>query len=126
MARAGSSQEEGRRGHLSFLGGGVPLPASPRGRGSHVPRYRRGGTAFPLATAHREPHSSSPYRAETLFRPYNNSVEIIISRRGAETIELCVEKVLIFISTEYRRKGDWDIATTSSIEMVNDIVRDGL
>ena len=33
---------------------------------------------------------------------------------------------LIFISTEYRRKGDWDIATTSSIEMVNDIVRDGL
>ena len=54
------------------------------------------------------------------------SIEIIISRRAAETIELCVEKVLIFISTEYRRKGDRDIATTSSIEMVNDIVRDGL
>ena len=97
-----------------------------------MPRYRRGGTAFPPATAHgwqcrRRRFLASQQRIGSAPPPFLlYSVEIIISSRAAETIELCVEKVLVFISTEYRRKGDRDIATTSSIEMVNDIVRDGL
>ena len=112
MTRTGPSQEEGRRGHLSFLGGGTPLPASPRGRspkriatvgaerrfrpqqhvGSPLLFSLAGGNAVPPLRV--DIVDAMLMRAETLFRPYNSSVEVVASHSKfvfvSDTVCICV------------------------------------
>ena len=83
MARAGPSEEEGRRGHLCSLGGGHPSQP-PRG----------GGVPTCLATVGADIVDAMLMRAETLFRPYNSSVEVFASRSKfvfvSDTVCICV------------------------------------